>query len=189
MNIFRKYSLYHASTEEWTSVLKLAHQWRFDGVKDLALRELERLEIPPLRKIVIYQSYGVDRRLLQNAYTALTVRDTSMSIEEGQELGLETVIQLARARELVRAPAAGGKRIKDAHSPVNVAGPELDGLIRDLFQLPPPDREPGRDVATGGHAENQSGTQPNGASSSDPNSVNGTHCVDSPPLFLRVLTR
>jgi len=169
-----KYSLYHASTEEWTSILKLAHQWSFDGVKDLALRELERLEIPPLRKIVIYQSYGVDRRLLQNAFTALAIRDKPMTIEEGQELGLETVIQLARARELVRAPAAGGKRIKDAHSPVNVSGAELDGFIRDLFQLPPPDRETGRDVVgASGHAERQSGTQPKGPSSSGPNAVNG----------------
>jgi hypothetical protein len=98
----------------------------------------------------------------------LIIRDTPISIEEGQELGLETVIQLARARELVRAPAAGGKRIKDAHSPVNVPGAEFDGLIGDLFQLPPPDREPGRDVGTSGHTERQSGTgtQPKGTSSS-----------------------
>jgi hypothetical protein len=160
MNNFRKYSLYHANIEEWTSVLKLAHQWNFVAVKELALRELERLEIPPLRKIVIYQSYGIDRRLLQAAYTALTTRDKPITIEEGQELGLETVVQLARARELVRAPATGGKRIRDAHSPVNAAGAELEGIIRDLFQLPPPDRE--------------SGTQPNGTSSGDSNSMNGT---------------
>jgi len=167
-----KYSLYHASIEEWTSILKLAHQWNFVGVKELALRELERLEIPPLRKIVVYQSYGVDRRLLLEAYTALTTRDKPMTIEEGHELGLETVIQLARAREIVRAPAAGGKRLKDAHSSVNVAGAELDGLIRDLFQLPLPDQEPARDVATSG-AEHQSGNQSNGTSSCDPNPVNG----------------
>jgi len=110
-----------------------------------------------------------------------------MTIEEGHELGLETVIQLARARELVRAPAAGGKRIKDAHSSVNVAGAELDGLIQDLFQLPPPDREPGRDVATSGHAEHQSGTQSNGTSSCDPNTVKGTHS-EQPP-FRRMLIR
>jgi hypothetical protein len=39
--------------------------------------------------------------------------------------------------------------------------------------LPPP--EPGHDVTTNGHAEHQSGTQSNGTSSSDLNSVNGTH--------------
>jgi len=172
-----KYSLYDATVEEWTSILKLAHQWKFSGIKDLAIRELERLEVPPLRKIVIYHNYAIDRRLLQAAYTAFTIRDKPITIEEGQELGLETVIQLALAREHVRAPAAGGKRIRDAHSPVNIGGAELDGLIRDLFQLPPPNRDPDDHVAlrkTGGHAEHESGTQPNGTKSSDSKPVKGT---------------
>src|SRR5579863_7567456 len=159
-NNFRKYSLYHATVEEWTSIMKLAHQWGFVSVKALALRELELLEIPPLRKIGIYQSYAIDRRLLQAAYTAFTIRDKPITLEEGQELGLETVVQLARARELVRAPGAGGKKTRDAHSPVNVAGAELEELVRELFQLPPPDRD--------------SDPQPTGKNSCDSNSVNGT---------------
>ena len=151
--------------------MKLAHQWNFVAVKELALRELERLEIPPLRKIVIYQSYGIDRRLLQTAYTAFTIRDNPVTIEEGQELGLETVVQLARAREIVRAPATGGKRIRDAHSQVNVAGADLDELIRDLFQLSLPDQE--------------SGTQKNGMSSCDSNSLNGEQCEHYSPFKFR----
>ncbi|KAH9965394.1 hypothetical protein BC827DRAFT_1118754, partial [Russula dissimulans] len=129
-----KYSLYDATVEEWTSILKLAHQWEFVGVKTLALRELERLEIPPLRKIVIYHSYGIDRRLLKAAYAAFATRDKPITIEEGKELGLETVLQLARARELARAPA-GKTGTRDTPSPVTVAGSELDGLIRDIFGL------------------------------------------------------
>ena len=134
--------------------------------------------IPPLRKIVIYHSYAIDRRLLQGAYTAFAVRDEPITFEEGEELGLETAIQLARAREFVRAPATGGKRIKDARSPVNLAGAELDALIRDMFRLPPPDQESQssqqkstrRATKTGGHGE-----QPNGTSSSDPSSAEGRH--------------
>jgi len=173
-----KYSLYHATVEEWTSIVKLAHQWEFLGVKELAVRELEQLTIPPLQKIVIYHSYALDRRLLQAAYMAFATRDESITIEEGQELGLETSLQLARAREFVRAPASGGKRIKDAHSPVNVAGADLDELIRDIFRLSPSDpdsqdqRKPtGRGANTNGRAEHQSGTQPNGTTTSDPKSV------------------
>ena len=182
-NNFRKYSLYDANVEEWTSILKLAHQWEFVGVKTLALRELERLEIPPLRKIVIYHSYGIDRRLLKSAYTAFATRDKSITIEEGRELGLETVLQLARARELARAPATSGTtRTRGIPSPVTVAGSELDELIRDIFELSPPDEDPSRNVApskptaggnTGGRAGNQSGAQPNGTSPHDPNSVKG----------------
>jgi hypothetical protein len=180
LNNIRKYSLYDATVEEWTSILKLAHTWDFVGVKDLALRELERLVIPPLRKIVIYHSYAIDRRLLLAAYMAFAVRDEPISIEEGQELGLETALQLARAREFVRAPATGGKRIKDAHSPVNVAGADLDALIRDMFRLSPPDQESqspqqkpkgrGTTTKTGGHGE-----QPNGTNSSEPSSVQGRY--------------
>jgi len=172
-----KYSLYDATVEEWTSILKLAHQWDFIGVKDLALRELEQLVIPPLRKIVIYHSYAIDRRLLHAAYAAFAVRDEPITIEEGQELGLETAVQLARAREFARAPATGGKKIKDPRSPVNVAGAELDALIRDIFRLSLPDQESqsapqkptGRSTKTGGHGE-----QPNGTNSNDPSSVQGT---------------
>jgi len=65
-----------------------------------------------------------------DAFVALPATD-------GSELGLETALQLAHAHELVRAPTSGGKRIKDARSPVNVEGAELDALIRDIFRLPP----------------------------------------------------
>ena len=188
--LHRKYSLYDATVEEWTSILKLAHNWDFIGVKELALRELEQLVIPPLQKIVIYHSYGIDRRLLQAAYTAFAIRDEPITIEEGQELGLETALQLARAREFARAPASGGKKIKDARSPVNVAGAELDALIRDMFRLSLPDQESqsqqqkpnGRGTKTGGHGE-----QPNGTSSSDPSSVQGRHRGHFTPASLCIL--
>ena len=136
MNYPRKYSLYDANVDEWTSILKLAYLWDFNEVKTLALRELERLEIPPLQKIIMYHSYAVDRSLLQEAYTALTVRAEPITIEEGRELGLETALQIARARELARASASGGKKSQFF---VNPADPELEMLIRDLFQLSTPE--------------------------------------------------
>ncbi|KAI0300450.1 hypothetical protein B0F90DRAFT_1629697 [Multifurca ochricompacta] len=127
-----KYSLYDGNVEEWTSILKLSHQWDFIEVKTLALRELEQLEIPPLRKIVIYHSYAVDRSLLQAAYAALTIREEPITIEEGRELGLETALQLARAREIVRASVPGGKGAGgNQNSLANAAGIELEALIRD----------------------------------------------------------
>lgn len=194
MSDFRKYSLYHATAEEWTSIVKLAHQWDFSGVKSLAVRELERLEIPPLRKIVIYHSYVIDRRLLRSAYAAFASRDEPITIEEGQELGLETSLHLAHARELARVPATAGKRSKDARSPAKVTGVELDELIRELFQLPPPERDPtshvvlgkptGNSNITSGQAEAQSDTQPNKANSNDPNSAKGKQDEHHTPILL-----
>lgn len=121
--------------EEWTSILKLAYQWDFTEVKALAIRGLENLRIPALQKILIYQKYAVDRRHLQAAFTALVVRDEPMTVEESRELGLETMIQLARAREIARTPLLGGER----SAAVNIAGDELDALVREVFQLSPPD--------------------------------------------------
>ncbi|KAH9966274.1 hypothetical protein BJV74DRAFT_785522 [Russula compacta] len=187
-----KYSLYHATVEEWTSIVKLAHQWDFSGVKALVVRELERLEIPPLQKIVIYHSYVIDRRLLRSAYAAFASRDEPITIEEGQKLGLETSLQLAHARELARVPATAGKRSKDARSPAKVTGAELDELIRELFQLPPLERDPAGHVGrptgngniTSGQAEPQSSTQPNRANSNDLNSVKGRQHEHRTPISL-----
>jgi hypothetical protein len=176
-----KYSLYNASVEEWTSILRLAHQWQFVEVKSLALRELERLEVPPLRKIVIYHSFAIDRNLLRAAYAALTIRDEPITIEEGRELGLETALQLARARELARAPS-GGERSAHPQSLLNVAGAGLDALIRDLFQLSPPDKAPDcqalpltltRHDTLAAHDETRSSTHTNGVSSSNSNTGQG----------------
>jgi hypothetical protein len=134
-----KYSLYDASIEEWTSILKLAHQWDFKEVKELAIRGLESLQIPALQKVVLYQTYHVNRTLLQAAYTALIVRDEPLTIEEGREVGLETALQLAHAREIARAPVFSGRRVGNPRSPVNLAGAELHTLINDVFQLSSPD--------------------------------------------------
>ncbi|KAH9965393.1 hypothetical protein BC827DRAFT_1265398 [Russula dissimulans] len=132
-----KYSIYNASVEKWSSILKLANKWDFVEVKELAVRELQNIQIPPIQKIVIYQTYSIDRNLLQPAFTALTTRDEPISIQEGRELTLETALPLARARELARAPVLNGKKSGNPRSPVNLAGIDLDSLIKDVFELPP----------------------------------------------------
>lgn len=132
----RKYSLYDASVEEWTSVLKLAHQWDFIEVKALAIRELENLPIPPVQKIVLYQKYVIDRNLLKHALTTLTIRDEPVTIEEGREISLETALDLAKAREIARSPVFSGKKSGNPRSPINLAGAELDVVIKDIFHLP-----------------------------------------------------
>lgn len=177
----RKYSLYDADVEEWTSILKLAHLWEFTGVKTLALRELEGLEIPPLKKIIMYHSYAVDRDLLQAAYIALTVRPEPITIEEGRELGLETALQIARARELARA--SGGKK---SSSPINLAPTELDVLIRDLFQLPTTDESSGGRVAllkpTEGTTSTAESDSPLPSTKTNSNPLQGKHACTIPHL-------
>jgi hypothetical protein len=121
----------------WTSILRLAHQWDFIEVKEFAIRELQALSIAPLEKIVLYQKYAVNRDLLQSAFIALTTRDEPLTIEEGRELGLETALPLAEAREVARTPVFTGKKSGNPRSPVNLAGVELDRLVEKVFNLTP----------------------------------------------------
>ncbi|EPQ55220.1 hypothetical protein GLOTRDRAFT_76535 [Gloeophyllum trabeum ATCC 11539] len=124
------YSLYNASIEEWTSILKLAYLWRFAEVKKLAVRELEKQYIAPVPKIALYNRYDVDRNLLLPSYSVLTTRDEPISMAEGMDLGLETSLLLARARELAR-----GKEGRRASSPVTIEDSEVQGLLTDVFAL------------------------------------------------------
>jgi hypothetical protein len=179
-----KYSIYEADVEEWTSILKLAHQWEFIEAKALALRELEELEIPALQKIITYHTHDIDRNLLQKAYTDLTIRNDPISIEEGRLLGLETALLLARAREFARAPVFNSKKSGAQRPPINVSDGELDALIQDIFQLSPLNGAPERPVTpqtptsrgtpAGGRNTPQLGIQTNGTGYPSPSSHRGS---------------
>ena len=193
MSYPRKYNIYEASVNEWSSILKLAHQWDFDEVKKFALRELEQQEIPALQKIILYHTHDIDRNLLQAAYTALTVRDEPITIEEGRVLGLETALRLAHAREIARAPVFSGKKSGTPRSPINLAGSELDALINRLFNLslsdaaserpPTPHTPTGRGTPTGGRNTPQIGIHTNGTGSPVSNSARGGSVMNAYPLF------
>jgi hypothetical protein len=163
-----KYSLYDAGIEEWISVLKLAHKWDFIEAKALAIREIENISVPPLRKVVLYQTYEIDRNLLKPALTALTIRDEPLEIEEGREIGLETAMGVAKAREIARTPVFSGKKSVNPRSPINLAGDELDVVIKDVFHLPPsttgPDPSTSSQTSTG-RDNTQHNTQSGGTGS------------------------
>lgn len=188
----RKYSIYDGSVEEWSSILKLAHQWEFVEVKAFALRELEQLEMPALQKIILYHTHDINRNLLLEAYCALTLRDESITIEEGRQLGLETALMLAHAREVARAPVFNSKKSGNPNSPVNLAGNELDTLIKNLFHLSLPDatterpstpQTPRRGTTTGGRSTPQLDIHINGTGSPSSNSYRGGSVMRAYPSF------
>jgi hypothetical protein len=141
--------------------------------------------MPALEKIILYHTHDIDRNLLLAAYTALTVRDEPISIDEGYQLGLEFALRLAQAREIARSPAFSGKKAGTARSPINMQGPELDSLINRLFNLSLPDASngtterpatpttTGRGTPTGGRNTPQIFVQTNGTGSPGPNPARG----------------
>lgn len=136
---------------------------------------MEGLQIPALQKIALYQTYGVDRNLLQAAFMALTVRDEPLVFEEAQELGLETFVQVALARETARTP----RRVGNPRSPVNLAGVELDALINSIFF-------PSLPGAAGGHTTNTSQTSTSGGTGTQTNTTSSNTTPGTWEMFFAV---
>ncbi|KAI0067634.1 hypothetical protein BV25DRAFT_842250 [Artomyces pyxidatus] len=130
-----KHSIYSdATVEHWSRILDLANKWGFAEVRSLAVRELEQLPMGPVEKIEFYQKYSLDPNFLVDAFAALTLRDDSISFDEGKKIGLQTTIQIAKAREVSR-----GQELSDGSrspSPVKVRGNDLESLIHHVFGLP-----------------------------------------------------
>ncbi|KAH8996791.1 hypothetical protein EDB92DRAFT_1528312 [Lactarius akahatsu] len=129
-----EYSIYKAPLEKWKHILKLAQQWGFAQVEKLCIRELENLSIPPVEKIELYQEFKINQSLLHSSYVALTTRPEPLDVKEGNKLGLDTSLTIARARELARARDHGF-----------LGATEVRSIIEDVFGLgsgPPPSTTP-----------------------------------------------
>jgi len=124
------YSIYEAPVEDWAAILGLAHHWKFSQVKDLAIREMEKLTIPALSKITIYHRYEVNRDLLFQSYMDLCLREEPLTIVEAKDLGLETWLMISTARETIR-------RGDGSASPAtNRSTEEVERVIGQVFDLP-----------------------------------------------------
>lgn len=88
-----------------------AHQWKFEEVKSLAIRELEKVQnIPVVDRIILYQKYAVGDTYLIPLFVALCARDDPPTMEESQKMDLSTIIKVFHARERLRSrPSCGGK--------------------------------------------------------------------------------
>ncbi|KAJ7580152.1 hypothetical protein C8J56DRAFT_834130 [Mycena floridula] len=128
-----KYSLYYADVADWTAILDLAFRWEFPEVQNLAVRELEKLDVDDITRIVIYQKYNVDRTFLIPRYASLCQREATISLEEGMKLGMETTLNIVRARECARSPSGfDGTR---SPVPANIDAAEMGNIIKSLFNI------------------------------------------------------
>ncbi|KAJ7796972.1 hypothetical protein B0H14DRAFT_2619418 [Mycena olivaceomarginata] len=91
----RKYSLYNATIADWSTILELAHRWQFAEVKALAVRELEKLEMSDVDRIVLYHPFGVDESYFVPRYAALAERPELLAVEQGPSPASVSVEELA----------------------------------------------------------------------------------------------
>lgn len=121
--------------DNWTKILVLAQRWGFREVEQLCIRELENLSIPPVEKIQIYQEFKIDRSRLLSSFAELVTRPNPLSLEEGHKVGLETALQIARARELGRGTHARPSAVLLNESELRSAIQEAFGLNDDLLDI------------------------------------------------------
>jgi hypothetical protein len=159
-----KYSLYDKSIEEWTSILELSNAWSFVEVKNLAVRELEKLDIEPIERVFIYHRYNIDRAYLITSYAIICTRPEPLNLQEGRRVGLETALKVAEARERIRAVAS---EKSGARSPTfaDFAPEDVDPIVREVFEI-----HVRSNPICGGGPSPISGT---------PSAVNGSHSTSS----------
>jgi hypothetical protein len=133
---FRKYTLYEYNVDDWTNILALAQKWEFKEVKDLAIRELEKMDIPILKRIALYQQFKVQVQVLIKYYTDLCCSPEALTYEASRVIGLEAAVLIFRARELIRAQPSDGGR-----SPMP-AGLDQEDVYRTLKSLLEPPASP-----------------------------------------------
>ena len=105
----RNYSIYDATIEDWSIILKLADKWMFHEVKELAIRELQKKpNLDLVSRTALYQKHQVDSRHLIPLYAQLCERGTPITVEEAHILGLETTMLINSVKEQLSAKAASG---------------------------------------------------------------------------------
>lgn len=97
---------------EWLYVLRLAHDWKFNGVREQAISELKNassFDSNPVYKIELAKKYNITAWLFP-AYRALAIREEPLNIKEMTSLGFEDVSKVSIARDrILRAKIAGSR--------------------------------------------------------------------------------
>jgi len=112
-----------STTEDWTVILHLANLWGFNDIRTLAVKELTAFEMNAVDKIVLGQTYNVERGWLFNSYTHMCSRPTPVSVDEAKRLGAETTALIAITREKLEKWGRG----KPA---------DVKKAVSEIFQMP-----------------------------------------------------
>ncbi|KAL4068667.1 hypothetical protein V8B97DRAFT_1842864, partial [Scleroderma yunnanense] len=128
-----RYTYSNQPKDTWLTILNLATQWGFDSMRELSVRQLERLALGPIDKIALYKEHKIDGRLLIPSYIELCRSPTLPSFDDGKRLQMETVLKLAAARE--RALLRALERGLVTPTSADVEDSELEGIINDVFEL------------------------------------------------------
>ncbi|KAF8141142.1 hypothetical protein EV363DRAFT_1247609 [Boletus edulis] len=95
----REYSYGQQPKENWVTILRLSTRWAFPRIKELAVRELEALHLPPAERIAIYNEHGIDDERLFSSYVEMCRSPTLPSEEEARLIQMDALVNILQARE------------------------------------------------------------------------------------------
>ncbi|KAF8648540.1 hypothetical protein AX16_006244 [Volvariella volvacea WC 439] len=127
------YTIYVFTVHDWADILDQAYRWGFDRVKDLAIRELEKIECPTVDRLALYEKYGANPEIAVPLYVSLVLRIETISIEESMLLGIRATVFIFHAREKLYAILAK-KGLKEPPVPFPEEA-SLYNLIRQFLGL------------------------------------------------------
>ncbi|KAF8989310.1 hypothetical protein BDQ17DRAFT_1434537 [Cyathus striatus] len=94
------------TTENWITVLNIAHKWRFDVLKNSAIQELQKIQLDTVLRIALYQKNDVDTQYILPLYVDLYSRNETPTKQKSKLLGHEATFVVFQAKELMlKSPA------------------------------------------------------------------------------------
>ncbi|KAF7373473.1 hypothetical protein MSAN_00557000 [Mycena sanguinolenta] len=89
---------------DWACILHLGHEWQFPEVIKLAVRELEKMPMPVVDRIALYQEHKVAEDLLIPHYAALCTRGCALDLDESERLGMPSVVLINQTMHSIHVP-------------------------------------------------------------------------------------
>lgn len=84
--------------QQWINILDHAQEFKLAGIRDLAVRQLQITKFEEVERLEVALKYRIEH-WYADAYFALAKRPEPLSDGEGQRLGLDLCLKMARVRE------------------------------------------------------------------------------------------
>ena len=97
-------------------MLKVAHIWGFDKVRELSIAQLSSCDIDEVTKVHLAQLYRIKDWYI-DAYCNLVKRSTPLTLDESVTIGWVTTVKIASLRE--RRYSTGSSYYRRRVDPVN----------------------------------------------------------------------
>lgn len=91
-----------ATVNEWMSIFEQADRWQIEHLREKALDQLKASYISPIPKILFWMRFHLPEKDMVQSFIELIARPDSLSLSEGQAVGLELMVKIACARDMAR---------------------------------------------------------------------------------------